>query len=327
MQLKNIFTKINIVKLAAALTFSVCDVFLFFIILNARSTAELILNIASFALAIVLSAIFVRSLYSYTKNHEAFWQLVDGLTQTNERIEKLESEKSAFYAIFSEKLRTPLQVVHGYSSMLLEGTLGKTEGQVRELVEKIFHSSDAMSVLAEEMISASQRKNTETPTNMPASQTSLTGGSWKTRVIITRILCAVALTLLFTQIILATSISGLVVRIGITVFAMLVSFFITHELALEPESKKTMDNLVGDFNIAQNKLKILENEKSALFSRVSTDFRTSLASIAENTHKLLDGTLGDIPEAMNDAVNKISQSTEQLTHGVFELTAILSAQK
>jgi hypothetical protein len=184
-----------------------------------------------------------------------------------------------------------------------------------------------MSVLAEEMISASQRKNTETPTNMPASQTSLTGGSWKTRVIITRILCAVALTLLFTQIILATSISGLVVRIGITVFAMLVSFFITHELALEPESKKTMDNLVGDFNIAQNKLKILENEKSALFSRVSTDFRTSLANIAENTHKLLDGTLGDIPEAMNDAVNKISQSTEQLTHGVFELTAILSAQK
>jgi hypothetical protein len=316
MQHKNIFTKINIVKLAAALTFSVCDVFLFFIILNARSTAELILDIASFALAIVLSAIFVRSLYSYTKNHEAFWQLVDGLTQTNERIEKLESEKSAFYAIFSEKLRTPLQVVHGYSSMLLEGTLGKTEGQVRELVEKIFHSSDAMSVLAEEMISASQRKNTETPTNMPASQTSLTGGSWKTRVIITRILCAVALTLLFTQIILATSISGLVVRIGITVFAMLVSFFITHELALEPESKKTMDNLVGDFNIAQNKLKILENEKSALFSRVSTDFRTSLASIAENAHKLLDGTLGDIPEAMNDAIDKILQATEQLTRAV-----------
>jgi hypothetical protein len=327
MQLKNIFTKINIVKLAAALTFSVCDVFLFFIILNARSTAELILNIASFALAIVLSAIFVRSLYSYTKNHEAFWQLVDGLTQTNERIEKLESEKSAFYAIFSEKLRTPLQVVHGYSSMLLEGTLGKTEGQVRELVEKIFHSSDAMSALAEEMISASQIKNTEAPVIVPANQNSLQVGTWKKRVVMIRIFCVLSLALLLLQIILATSTSGLIVRIGITVFVIIISFFITHELALEPESKKTTNNLVGDYTSAQNKLKTLQNESSALFSRVSMDFRTSLANIAENTHKLLDGTLGDIPEAMNDAVNKISQSTEQLTHGVFELTAILSAQK
>lgn len=78
------------------------------------------------------------------------------LRKVNKQLMKLDKAKSEFISIASHQLRTPLTVIKGYASMLLEGDYGKVDKEVKPAVNSIFASSNRMSSLVENLLNVSR---------------------------------------------------------------------------------------------------------------------------------------------------------------------------
>lgn len=78
------------------------------------------------------------------------------LRKANEELRKLDTAKSDFISIASHQLRTPLTVIKGYISMILEGNFGKLPDTSRESIEKIYDSNERLIKLVEQLLSISR---------------------------------------------------------------------------------------------------------------------------------------------------------------------------
>ncbi|PLX21356.1 hypothetical protein C0584_02910 [Candidatus Parcubacteria bacterium] len=78
------------------------------------------------------------------------------LRKANEELRKLDTAKSDFISIASHQLRTPLTVIKGYVSMILEGNFGKLPEVAREPTEKIYDSNERLIKLVEQLLSISR---------------------------------------------------------------------------------------------------------------------------------------------------------------------------
>lgn len=79
------------------------------------------------------------------------------LKKANGKLEKLDQQKSEFLSIASHQLRTPLTVVKGYVSMLLQGDYGvlRTKKQ-KEILEKVYESNERLAKLVSELLNLSR---------------------------------------------------------------------------------------------------------------------------------------------------------------------------
>jgi len=68
----------------------------------------------------------------------------------------LDKAKSEFVSIASHQLRTPITVVKGYSSMLLEGTFGAIPEKAKGALEKIFESSNRLVMMITDFLTLSR---------------------------------------------------------------------------------------------------------------------------------------------------------------------------
>lgn len=78
------------------------------------------------------------------------------LRQANEELKNLDRAKSEFISIASHQLRTPLTVIKGYGSMMLEGTFGKMEPAIQENMKKIYESNERLIALVEDLLNVSR---------------------------------------------------------------------------------------------------------------------------------------------------------------------------
>jgi signal transduction histidine kinase len=78
------------------------------------------------------------------------------LRQANERLKKLDQAKSEFITIASHQLRTPLTVIKGYVSMMLEGSFGKILPEQKDSLKKVFQSSERLVQLIENLLNISR---------------------------------------------------------------------------------------------------------------------------------------------------------------------------
>ncbi len=78
------------------------------------------------------------------------------LRKANEELRKLDTAKSDFISIASHQLRTPLTVIKGYISMILEGNFGKLPDTTRDPIEKIYDSNERLIKLVEQLLSISR---------------------------------------------------------------------------------------------------------------------------------------------------------------------------
>jgi len=84
--------------------------------------------------------------------HKATIELVNA----NQKLTKLDMAKSEFISIASHQLRTPLTVIKGYISMILEGNFGAlTEGEKISLV-KVYESNERLIQLVEGLLNVSR---------------------------------------------------------------------------------------------------------------------------------------------------------------------------
>jgi len=117
---------------------------------------EFILKFGLFLGVVFFSYLLIRSVLSEIKAKEKLAQLSKDLKKANEELKKLDKAKSEFLSIASHQLRTPLTVIKGYSSMILEGDYGEVPGKMKEIVDRIFQSSNRLTMMVEDFLNISR---------------------------------------------------------------------------------------------------------------------------------------------------------------------------
>ncbi len=100
-------------------------------------------------------------LYEETKNfnvvlREKVKKATRDLRHANEKLRRLDQAKSEFISIASHQLRTPLTVIKGYISMLLEGNFGKLNSKEKDALEKVYQSNERLIQLVENLLNISR---------------------------------------------------------------------------------------------------------------------------------------------------------------------------
>ncbi len=94
--------------------------------------------------------------YQLVKSVKREIMLREDLEIANEKLKGLDKLKSEFLSLASHQLRSPLTAIKGYSSMLSEGSFGDLNTGVKEIVNRIFESSNNMALMVEDFLNVSK---------------------------------------------------------------------------------------------------------------------------------------------------------------------------
>lgn len=83
-------------------------------------------------------------------------KLADGLRKANLELRKLDKAKSEFISIASHQLRTPLSIIKGYVSMMLEGSFGKISEKLGKILGKVYLSNERLIRLVNHLLNLSR---------------------------------------------------------------------------------------------------------------------------------------------------------------------------
>jgi signal transduction histidine kinase len=108
------------------------------------------------AIAIENALLYKETLDFGFKLKEEIKKATSNLLVANEKLRKLDKAKSEFISIASHQLRTPLTVIKGYISMILEGSFGKLKIKQKEALKKVFASGERLIQLVENLLNISR---------------------------------------------------------------------------------------------------------------------------------------------------------------------------
>lgn len=146
----------NIKLILVELAILLLNFFLFINIFLSHGTGSLIFNASVFLGIMLFSLFLVRGIYKDIRDREKIFTLAKEMEEANERLRMMEGQKTEFVSIASHQLRTPLTVIKGYTSMILEGTFGPITDSVRDAVEKLYKSSEKIVALVEDLLTVSR---------------------------------------------------------------------------------------------------------------------------------------------------------------------------
>lgn len=149
----NLFSiRLILVELAVLLL----NLFLFLNIFTSHTKTELTLNVSVSLFVLLFSSVLIRNIYKDIKDRERIEALVKEMEVANERLRLMEGQKTEFVSIASHQLRTPLTVIKGYASMILEETFGAITAPARDAMEKLYKSSERIVALVEDLLTVSR---------------------------------------------------------------------------------------------------------------------------------------------------------------------------
>jgi len=125
------------------LTFAIW-IFLLVQTILATTLQGLIINAGLLILVIFFGVLLIKSVISEIEQREKLEILTRELESANERLVKLDQLKSQFLSFASHQVKTPITVVKGYASLIIDGTYGATSDKVKEVSQKIIDASDRM---------------------------------------------------------------------------------------------------------------------------------------------------------------------------------------
>jgi signal transduction histidine kinase len=125
-------------KVIAAELFSGALVFISFTdIFQAQSVDQFAYHGLLFLVTLVVALLLVKSVSSEVRRREELHVLTLKLEEANEHLKEMDQLKSEFISIASHQLRTPISVIKGYISLMLEGAYGKVDGPLREKLQSM----------------------------------------------------------------------------------------------------------------------------------------------------------------------------------------------
>jgi signal transduction histidine kinase len=118
----------------------------------ARSTLWRIINGIIFALFCVFGYLLIRGVFREIKRRE--------------EVEKISKAKTEFLSIASHQLRTPLSIIKGYLSMILEGSYGELPEKVKKPMENVFVSNERLIRLVNDILNVTKIETGEMEMNL-----------------------------------------------------------------------------------------------------------------------------------------------------------------
>jgi signal transduction histidine kinase len=108
------------------------------------------------AFVIALGYTLIKSVRKEVMQREQLQILSDQLFEANEKLKGLDKLKSEFLSLAAHQLRSPLTAMKGYASMVLEGSYGEINPQVKDAVGRIFQSSQNLAKVVEDLLDVSK---------------------------------------------------------------------------------------------------------------------------------------------------------------------------
>lgn len=130
------------------LTFSLWA-FIFFRIFLANNTEERLFTTGLLVATIILGVFLIRGVLKEVSQRQQ-------LAIANKKLERLNLEKSEFLSIASHQLKSPITVIKGYSSMLIEGSYGKFTDKAKEVLNSIFNSAENLVIIIDDFLNVSR---------------------------------------------------------------------------------------------------------------------------------------------------------------------------
>lgn len=115
-----------------------------------------IIKVILFAAVILVGYLLIQSILREIESKRHIEALAAKLSAANDELKKLDEAKSEFISIAGHQLRTPLTVIKGYTSMMLEGSFGKIEAKGREALDKVLISSTILAKLVSDLLDLSR---------------------------------------------------------------------------------------------------------------------------------------------------------------------------
>lgn len=98
----------------------------------------------------------VKSVQKEIDRKEELQTMSDRLAIANQELKRLDNAKSEFISIASHQLRTPLTAIKGYTSLILEGSYGKIDNQIQDVINKVYSANNRLIELVENLLSISR---------------------------------------------------------------------------------------------------------------------------------------------------------------------------
>jgi len=120
------------------------------------SGVDPIIGLAIFTTSVVIGIFLIRSIFKEISTQDEIDLLIKKLNNTNEKIVALDKQKTEFVSIASHQLRSPLTVVQGYTSMMLEGDFGKVPANLQEPLTRVHSASASLGFLINDFLNISR---------------------------------------------------------------------------------------------------------------------------------------------------------------------------
>jgi signal transduction histidine kinase len=164
------FNAFNIKLLGAqALTvaqFLLIDSMLFF----SRSEINQVLTLLTLLITTGAGWFLVKSIKKEIERKEELQMMSDRLATANQELKRLDNAKSEFISIASHQLRTPLTAIKGYTSLMLEGSYGKIDNQIQDVINKVYSANNRLIDLVENLLSISRLESGRMQYNFQLTQ-------------------------------------------------------------------------------------------------------------------------------------------------------------
>jgi signal transduction histidine kinase len=117
---------------------------------------QILINLSVLTVLIILGIILIKSVLKEVQTREEIEKLAEKLEAANERLKRLDEEKSEFLSIASHQLRTPMTIIKGYVSMIMEGSFGKFSQKLKNVLTKVYISNERLIKLINDLLDISR---------------------------------------------------------------------------------------------------------------------------------------------------------------------------
>jgi signal transduction histidine kinase len=104
----------------------------------------------------VLGTLLIKSVRSEVEQRQEIEKLATNLETSNERLKRIDRQKSEFVSIASHQLRSPLTAIRGYTAMMIDGSFGAVPDKMGEALERIHESAKLMAFSIEDFLNVSR---------------------------------------------------------------------------------------------------------------------------------------------------------------------------
>ena len=141
------------VKMVATEQFTICILFISFInIAIASSTFQVVMAIMALVVGLIIGIALIDSVRKAHIRSLELIRLSRSLAAANKKLEKRDQMRSEFISIASHQLRTPVSVMKGYLSLMLDGNYGRVSKKIQDKIRQMYEMNERLVLLINNML-------------------------------------------------------------------------------------------------------------------------------------------------------------------------------